>query len=165
MDNYFIRRACAGDEHALAYIQTESWKAAFKGILSDEDLERSTNIDKATAMYKRLLEENMGNGYILEVSGKPHAIAYWDKTRENDMEGFAELICIHSLPDNWRKGYGSLLMDRVLEDVAAAGYKKVMLWVFDENTRARRFYEAKGFKKGAKQKEIRGTIEVMYVRE
>lgn len=65
----------------------------------------------------------------------------------------------------YRLRAGSLLMDRVLEDVSAAGYKKVMLWVFDENTRARRFYEAKGFKKGAKQKEIRGTIEVMYVRE
>lgn len=165
MEDYVIRRVCQGDERTLAHIQTESWKAAFKEILSDEDLIRCTNIDKATAMYKGLLEQNKGNGYILEVSGKPHAIAYWDKTRETDMEGFAELICIHSLQDNWGKGYGSRLMDRVLDDVYVAGYRKIMLWVFDENVRARKFYEAKGFKKSATQKEMRGAVEVMYVKE
>lgn len=165
MEDYIIRRVCQGDEQTLAYIQTESWKAAFKGILSDEDLIRCTNIEKATAMYKGLLEENIGNGYILEISGKPHAIAYWDKTREADMDGFAELICIHSLPDNWGKGYGSRLMDRVLDDIYAAGYGKIMLWVFDENMRARKFYEAKGFKESATQKEMSGVVEVMYVKE
>lgn len=38
MDNVFIRKAIPGDEQALAYIQTESWKAAFAGILSPEEL-------------------------------------------------------------------------------------------------------------------------------
>ena len=165
MEDYIIRRACRGDEQILAYIQTESWKVAFKGILPDEDLIRCTNIEKATAMYKGLLEQNKGNGYILEISGKPHAIAYWDKTREADMDGFAELICIHSLWDNWGKGYGSRLMNKVLDDIYSAGYRKVMLWVFDENMRARRFYEAKGFKKSAMQKENRGAVEVMYIKE
>lgn len=165
MEDYIIRRVCKGDEQTLAHIQTENWKVAFKGILPDADLIRCTNVDKATAMYKGLLEQNKGNGYILEVSGKPHAIAYWDKTREADMEGFAELICIHSLQNNWGKGYGSRLMDRVLDDMCAAGYRKIMLWVFDENMRARKFYEAKGFIKSATQKEIRGVVEVMYVKE
>ena len=31
------------------------------------------------------------------------------------------------------------------DHIAAAGYSKVMLWVFEDNVRARRFYEAKGF--------------------
>lgn len=46
-ENYNIRRATAGDEQILAYIQTESWKAAFQNILEPEDLEQSTNMDKA----------------------------------------------------------------------------------------------------------------------
>jgi len=61
-----IRKVQQGDEFDLAYIQTESWKAAFKDILSAEILQMSTNLNRATAMYKRLLDENVGNGYILE---------------------------------------------------------------------------------------------------
>lgn len=30
-------------------------------------------------------------------------------------------------------------------DIRQAGYKKVMLWVFADNARARGFYEAQGF--------------------
>ena len=40
-----IRKATLGDEKVLAYIQTESWKAAFADILPPDDLERSTNIE------------------------------------------------------------------------------------------------------------------------
>lgn len=32
-ENYNIRRVTEGDEQILAYIQTESWKAAFQHIL------------------------------------------------------------------------------------------------------------------------------------
>ena len=96
---YTIERVKLGDEAALAHIQTTSWKEAFKHILSPEALERATGMERATAMYRRLLEQHIGNGYLLRVDGKPHCIAWWDATREVEMPGYAELICIHSLPD------------------------------------------------------------------
>ena len=164
-ENYLIRKVMPGDEAVLAYIQTESWKAAFKDILTEDELVRCTNLERATGMYAGLMEAKKGNGYLLEVEGKGHCIAWWDATRENDMEGFAELICIHSLQDNWRKGYGSKMMDKVLADMSDAGYTKVMLWVFEENKRARNFYEAKGFVKSEKSKTIKGVTEVMYQKE
>lgn len=121
-----IRKVQHGDEFDLAYIQTESWKAAFKDILSAEILQMSTNLNRATAMYKRLLDENVGNGYILEVDSHPHCIAWWDTARDNDMPDYAELICIHSLQDNWRKGFGTQMMRRVMGNMRAAGYDKVI---------------------------------------
>ena len=36
------------------------------------------------------------------------------------MTGYAELICIHSLQDNWRKGYGSKMMEQILRDMEKA---------------------------------------------
>ena len=164
-DNYLIRKVMPGDETVLAYIQTESWKAAFKDILEEEELIRCANFERATQMYQRMLEEQKGNGYILEISGKSHCIAWWDTSREVDMPDYAELICIHSLQDNWGKGYGSKMMDKVLADISEAGYTKVMLWVFEENKRARTFYEAKGFVKGEKSKVSLNAVEVMYVKE
>ncbi len=162
--DYIIRKVRVGDENHLAYIQTESWKAAFKDILPEEILYKNTKISRATEMYKRLLDENIGNGYILEVNGNPHCIAWWDKSRDDDMIDYAELISIHSLQDNWRKGYGTKMMEKVLGDIKNAGYTKVMLWVFADNNRARKFYENQGFVTYGKIKPCFETQEICYER-
>ena len=159
-----IRRAESGDEACLAYVQTESWKAAFAGIVPAELLAQCTSIERAEKMYARLLAEQRGNGYILELDGKPHCVAWWDAAREEDMPGAAELRCIHSLPENWRRGCGSRMMERVFADVKAAGYTKILLWVFTDNVRAIRFYEAQGFTFGGRKQPAFGTTEEMYVR-
>jgi ribosomal protein S18 acetylase RimI-like enzyme len=162
---YTIERAAPGDEAALAYIHTESWKAGFRGILDPETLENSTQLDRSIAMYQRLLAADFGKGYLLKVDGTPHCLAWWNATRSEDMPGYAELICIHSLPGHWQCGYGSHMMDTVLQDMADAGYKKVMLWVFEENTRARKFYEAKGFVTYGKVKPESAPVEICYERD
>ena len=55
-----IRKVRQGDEKALAYIQTESWKAAFGDILSPDVLENATDLTRATAMYKRFSLHGQG---------------------------------------------------------------------------------------------------------
>lgn len=163
--DYFIRKVQQGDELNLAYIQIESWKAVFQDILSAEILQQATDLTHATAMYKQLLDENIGNGYILEVNSQPHCIAWWGKARDNDMSDYAELICIHSLQDNWRKGCGTQMMNRIMDDMKAAGYDKVMLWVFTNNVRARKFYESCGFVTYGKVKPCFETEEICYERK
>lgn len=157
-----IRKVKQGDADTLAYIQTESWKVAFKGIIDADMLDKCTNIDMVRLMYQRLLDDNKGNGYILTVDDKPHCIAYWDKARDLELAEKAELICIHSLPDNWHKGFGSKMMDVVLEDIKKSGYSEVVLWVFRDNLRARAFYEAKGFVLNDVTKEAFDSEEVLY---
>ena len=126
--------------------------------MSADILKKYTQMDKA--MYRRLLEKNIGNGYLLKVEENPHYIAWWDTTRENDMPDYAELICIHSLQNHWRKGYGSKMMDVVLHDIVKAEYSNVMLWVFEDNVRARRFYETLGFTASGKVKTDIEAVEV-----
>jgi len=163
--NYVIRGVKVGDEEILANIQTTSWKNAFKDIVSAEKLEKVTEINQATNMYKNLLEDKVGNGYILEVEAVPHCIAWWDSTRDETMEGYAELICIHSLPNNWNKGYGTKMIEKVLQDMRIAGFEKVMLWVFVDNIRARKFYEALGFIETEKIVPAFETTEICYIKE
>ena len=159
-----IRRAQNGDDETLARIQTESWRAAFAGIVPAELLTQCTSLERAERMYARLLAERRGNGYILELDGKAHCIAWLDAAKSEDLPGAAELRCIHSLPDNWRRGYGSRMMERVLADVKAAGYEAIVLWVFARNERAIRFYEAHGFAASGKTQSAFGTVEEMYVK-
>lgn len=162
MNEYIIRKVTNGDEKALAFIQTESWKSAFKGIVQEELLSKCTELDRAKNMYRSLLLKEKGNGYLLEVNGKPHCIAYWNSSRESDMSEYAELICIHSLEDNWHKGYGSKMMERVLSDVKDSGYSKIMLWVFEENSRAIGFYKKYGFVPNGRKQASFGTTEIMF---
>ena len=160
-----IRKAKAGDANTLAFIQTESWKSAFNRILSKEDLDRYTDVNRAITLYSKLLNENIGNGFILTIDENPYCIAYWDKTRDDEMEGYSEIICIHSLCDNWGKGYGTEMMNHILSDIKNSGFSKVMLWVFKENHRARKFYEKHGFVLIEKFKEFSNAIEVMYCKD
>ena len=57
-----IRTVRPGDEERLAYVQTESWKAAFREIVPAEILAECTTLEPAIAMYRRLLNERFGNG-------------------------------------------------------------------------------------------------------
>jgi ribosomal protein S18 acetylase RimI-like enzyme len=157
-----IREVRKGDEKQLAFIQTSSWRSAFDTILYKEELDKYTDINKAEEMYTYLLNNNIGNGYILFIDDKPHLIAYWDKSRDIDMDDYAELICIHSLHDNWNKGYGTIMMEYILNKVKENGFKKIYLWVFEENTRARKFYEKQGFIFTDKRKMFCNVFEVMY---
>lgn len=160
-----IRKVKVDDANTLAFIQTESWKSAFNRILSKEDLDRYTDVNRAITLYSKLLNENIGNGFILTIDENTHCIAYWDKTRNDEMEGYSEIICIHSLCDNWGKGYGTEMMNHILSDIKNSGFNKVMLWVFKENHRARKFYEKHGFVLTEKSKNFSNAIEVMYCKD
>ena len=161
MDIY-IRKAVPGDEGVLAFIQTESWKAAFGDILSPEELVRCTDPEKAEQMYRSVLQREGCNMAIEFAEGQPHCIAAWGKNRCGLGEPVGELICIHSLQRNWGKGYGSAMMEYVLAQLKQAQYESVILWVFEANTRARKFYEKHGFELTEQKKLANGIEELMY---
>lgn len=162
MNTVTLREATQDDAQALAYIQTESWKSAFRGILSDEDLSRRTDVQKTEAMYERVLSNPAMHFTVETVDEKPHCIAVWSRSRADLGKTAAELICIHSLPDKWRRGYGSRMMEHVLTEIKEAGYTEVILWVFEQNTRARGFYEKHGFTPGTETQNNFGAVEMMY---
>ena len=74
-----LRRAEAGDEKILAYIQSESWKSAFGGILSPKVLAQYTDIARLEAMYANVLRQDEIHVMIELVAEKPHCIAAWSK--------------------------------------------------------------------------------------
>ncbi len=163
--NITIRKAKLGDEKILTYIQIESWKSTFADIISTDDMERCTDIVKAEAMYENVLKFGYAKMSILEIDSKPHCIAAWSKARNPQFSDCAELICIHSLSENQGKGYGSMMMNHIIDEIKKSGYNSVLLWVFEKNTRARRFYENHGFKLTDNRQISYEAIEVMYRKE
>lgn len=162
MAEILIRPAVVEDAPILAHIQTQAWKAAFGGILSPEVLARATQPEQAEAMYQFVLVQHMAHVTLQCVDKTPQGICAWSTSRDNLGPDTAELICIHSLPQFWGHGYGSHMMQYVLQEVRNAGYVRLVLWVFEKNQRARAFYEKHGFVLTKHAKETLGAREVMY---
>ena len=139
-----LRPAVAEDAADLAAIQAASWNAAFVNILTPEILREYTDCARLEAMYRNVLASPEIRMTLELVDGVPHGLTAWSNSRDGEPQT-AELICIHSRPGNWGKGYGAALMRHALLEMENAGYSYAALWVFAENHRARRFYEALGF--------------------
>jgi RimJ/RimL family protein N-acetyltransferase len=82
----------------------------------------------------------------------------WQETEDG-----AEIVAIHSLPESWGTGLGHAMLTKALKQI---GDRQVSLWAFQENTRARRFYEKHGFRWDGSRRvsEFDGAVEVRYVR-
>ena len=77
------------------------------------------------------------------------------KCRDEDKDAsYGEIWGIYLLPEDWNKGIGSYFINWGLNELKKRGYKRVTLWVLEENVNARRFYEKIGFKHEGTRKEL-----------
>ena len=162
MPELTLRPAVPEDAPILAHIHTEAWKSAFGGILSPEALAQATNPEEAQAMHAFVLEHQLAHVSLQCIDGTPQGMTAWSENRDNLGCDTAELICIHSLPQFWGHGYGAHMIQHALEEAKHAGYVRLVLWVFEGNERARRFYEKHGFHLTERKQENLGATEVMY---
>jgi GNAT superfamily N-acetyltransferase len=80
-------------------------------------------------------------------------------------ETTAELYAMYVLASEWGRGAGPALMDASLEALRALGFREAILWVLDDNPRARRFYERAGWSlDGATKLDRHFGVEVPEVR-
>ena len=134
-------------------------------LIDSQFAQAKASQEKAEQMYHSILWREGCNMAIEFVDGKPHCIAAWGKNRCDLSDTVGELICIHSLQNNWAKGYGSAMMEYVLVQLQQAQYESVILWVFEENSRARKFYEKHGFELTEQKKLANGIAELMYMKK
>ena len=76
-----------------------------------------------------------------------------------------ELYAVYLLEAHQRRGVGRRLACAVAHGLLSAGFESMLLWVLEENRRARRFYESLGGEQvGRKNIEIGGAalVEVSY---
>jgi RimJ/RimL family protein N-acetyltransferase len=75
----------------------------------------------------------------------PCGVVSYNKSRDTDLSDYAEVIAIYAMETHWGSGVGKRMMDYALAELKRLGFKRVMLWTFEANARARRFYEKCGF--------------------
>lgn len=149
---YLIRRASKEDAPALAEILTKSWMSAYADILPPAELKSSADKERYAAIFSTMTNHPENHFFLALCGDRPCGMALYSPARDADLPDYAELIAVYTLQEHWGTGLGQTLMEKVLKELIGV-YNDVALWVFQDNTRARRFYEKFGFAPDGKQKQ------------
>jgi ribosomal protein S18 acetylase RimI-like enzyme len=158
-----VRRARPGDAAAIAEVHARTWQATYEHVFGAERLAARV---PDLALWTRILANERVEVNVAEAGGRIVAYVSVGPSRDDDAEG--ELYAIYALPEAWGTGAGAALMQAGLDAMRAAGYRDAVLYVLDDNPRARRFYEREGWALdgGTKSEELLGVqvTEVRYRR-
>ena len=112
---------------AISNIYERSWKYAYQNIIPQDYLDSIP-----TGRWANSITKNGMNAGICK--------SRWENYRD-----YGEIVSIYFLPEYIGKGYGASLLEKCVEELKNLGFDRILLWVLEENSRARSFYERNGF--------------------
>ena len=92
--------------------------------------------------------------YIAENDEKAAGNLALGRSRDDDRPNAGEIYGIYLLPECWGQGFGKKFMDFGVNKLRETGFTDIILWVLEDNARARKFYERYGFAVDGTRKEI-----------
>jgi len=153
-----IRNAELSDAERIAFIHAESWRSTYRGILSDEFLDKAVWDERRSFWQKRMREPGAEQRLILLACEKNEALGFLCLYLDADPRWGALLDNLHIHPNHKGLGLGSALTARAANWVLAQRPQSgLYLWVYEQNHQAREFYEKLG---GTKvEKLLKKTVE------
>jgi RimJ/RimL family protein N-acetyltransferase len=136
-----VRRATPEDAGAIAEVQVASWRAAYVGVMPQRFLDE-LDVDARARLWRSWTATPDSAVFVAEQAGRVVGFASLGPSREP--AGIGQLYAIYVTPTAWGSGAGRALMDAGVAWLAER-WREAMLWVADENPRARRFYERCGW--------------------
>ena len=159
-----VRAAVPADAAAMAALHVHAWRAAYAGVMPADFL-ASLTIAEREAMWRRSLTEPelapaermisvaVDGEQVLGFAAAGHA-------RGDDELGLGELYALNVDPPAWGRGAGRALLAAATAWLDAR-FRVSILWVTEENSRARRLYERAGWSPdGAAKTEDFGGVNV-----
>lgn len=139
-----FREATFDDARTIAALHAESWRATYRGAASDEYLDGPVYEDRIRTWDGRL-SSPAENQYVVLAEDGGELIGFACCYGVDDPKWGTMLDNLHVRPDLHGGGVGKRLMARVAKwCLEAYPDCDLYLWVLEQNTRARRFYEGLG---------------------
>ncbi len=142
-----IRPAVVADADRLGAVHVAAWQWAYRGLMPD-DLLDSLRPEARARLWTTLLEDPSPSfsAWVVEVDGEIVGFASSDRAGEDDLPpGTIELLAIYLLEPHVGSGLGSRLIDTAEASWRDGGATLATLWVLEENTPTRAFYERHGW--------------------
>lgn len=134
-------------------VRTAGWRAAYRGIVPPAYLDAlDAGPEALTRALRHFRERPRDRHHLVALrGGRVVAFAVCGAARPTlplPAEGArpGELYALYAHPDAWSTGMGGLLLQETRRRLAAEGYPSMVLWVLEENARARAFYERHGLR-------------------
>ncbi|WP_405793261.1 GNAT family N-acetyltransferase [Streptomyces sp. NBC_01506] len=142
-----IRAMTADDCDAVAALRIDGWRWAYTGLIPQSYLD-AMSVEEDAARRRAQLAD--GDGRVVNlVAERAGLVVGWGclgpSRDEGVPDGAGELYALYVSPGHVATGVGRSLLDSLLGHAAAHGHSPLLLWVLEENHRARRFYEMAGF--------------------
>lgn len=138
-----IRRVRLEDVAAVAEVHVRTWQAAYEHVFGAE---RLAGIDPGARerFARRFATDPDYDAFVAEDEGRIVGfVASGLAEQETEQR---ELFAIYVLPEAWGTDAAPGLMRAAVEAMRARGAPDAILWVLDDNPRARRFYEREGWR-------------------
>ncbi len=142
-----VRPATADDIEAFEAVRIATWKACFRGIVSDEFLDGLTLPPHRIQRCRDVIEDTAGSAVLVARAGDRFigmgmAEPASDACLESDV---GEIRALYVHPDWQGRGVGRALLGALTKALRARGYRAAVLWTLRDLPPTRRFYEATGW--------------------
>jgi GNAT superfamily N-acetyltransferase len=137
-----VRRARPEDAAAIAEVHVRTWQVAYEHVFGAEKL-ATLDPERRRDWWERSIRTGLEPVFVAESDGRIVAFANVGASQDADAGG--QLYAIYALPDAWGTGVGHELMAACLGALRDAGHGDAILYVLEDNPRARRFYEREGW--------------------
>lgn len=127
----------------MALVHVKSWQSAYRGLIPDEVLDE-LSVDERTAMWERA----SARGEVWVGLDGDEVVGFICTGPSREPDATSQLYAIYLLPSAWGTG-----LALPLAEAGLAGLTDVVLWVLEDNRRARSFYERLGFTMDGKTRE------------
>jgi len=151
-----IRKALPEDARDYSVCHFTCWQSAYRGIVPDDYLHNMwQSIEQRTERYKDAFSNpDAGEYYCVLIAERMIGFFFINKSKDEDKPHAGEIVAIYLLEEYWGKGTGRILLDYSVDKLRQMGHGEVTLWTFEDNIRARRFYEKCGFSFDGAKKEM-----------
>ena len=142
---YEIKKATRDNIEAIAFINAESWKTTYRGII-DSDFLETLSTEKQLPRAKRLVEsEDLDCLVVIEKeTSTVIGFACFGKNREINLDADRELQAIYLLEEFQGFGIGQALFNEGVRRIQEKSGRRMIVSVFEANMSARSFYERQG---------------------
>lgn len=150
--DFVVRAGTRADADGITDVQVASWRAGYLHVFPESVL-YADDFDSSRRTF--WTNWRFGPGHRVAVVAEPtegggeRVIGFCsygpERERARGFTGRGEVWAFYVHPDRWGSGAAALLMDHVEERLKAEGFVTAVLWVLDDNPRARRFYERQGW--------------------
>ena len=147
----------------VAAVHVRTWQAAYEGVFGAERLAvLDEQLPRRVERWERILRDE-GGVWVAEDEGQ--VVGFVSIGPERDDPALGELYAIYVLPQAWGSGAGAALMREAVAGLREAFDGDAVLWVLEDNPRARRFYEREGWRlDGGRKRDTFLGVEVGEVR-